>query len=328
MDGITLWNEVLDGLHARSIQKARKEKCRALREMPYRTLVSKMNAFKRLVTEKRQDERDASFSSEGEAIVIGSPEDLPAEEHLLCDDLIRDLMPWKKGPYVLFGTKIFSEWNSHIKWTYLCERLLPIEDSLICDLGCNNGYYMFKMLTYKPRYILGMDPSMRCLLQYRFLKTFVRSERLHYEPLGYEHLSYLEKTFDLVLCLGILYHHTDPIKVLRLVHGSLRRGGRVIVECQGIASDESYALCPRGKYAGASGIWFLPTKACLKNWCHRAGYKKIDLFHEHTLTPKEQSTSKHAPYKSLKEALDATHPHRTVEGYPSPERYYLHAFKG
>ena len=328
MDTVSLLRDCPDGLHTRAIQKVREERYRALKRQPYRSLVSQMNDFKRLVEREVKDEDCLYFSSEEEEVIIGKRDDLSEEGHQLCIDLIRELMPWRKGPYVLFGEKIFSEWNSNIKWNKICQRLLPIKDGRVCDLGCNNGYYMFKLLSYKPRYILGLEPSMKYLLQYELLNSFVRTEQLHYEPLGYEHLCYLEKTFDVVLCLGILYHHTDPIRILRLVHRSLRRGGRIILECQGIEGEGSYALFPRGKYVGALGMWFLPTKACLENWCHRAGYKKIELFHEHTLTHEEQRTSLHAPYKSLKEALDAADANRTVEGYPAPKRYYLHAFKG
>ena len=92
--------------------------------------------------------------------------------------------------------------------------------------------------------------------------------------LGVEHIKEFRSFFDRILCLGLLYHLRDPVSALYDMHQSLKPGGKVIVDCQGIAGDGSYCLFPAKRYAGASGVWFLPTKDCVISWMKRAQFKK------------------------------------------------------
>ncbi|MDX1522001.1 MAG: DUF1698 domain-containing protein, partial [Anaerolineae bacterium] len=126
----------------------------------------------------------------------------------------------------------------------------------------------------------------------------------------------------------ILYHHTDPVGLLRKMHTALTPQGELVIDCQGIPGDEPVALTPRGRYARARGIWFLPTLSCLENWIHRAGFTNIRPVFAEPLSPAEQRRTAWADIDSLAEFLDPADPSLTIEGYPAPWRFYVIAGKG
>ena len=73
-------------------------------------------------------------------------------------DLALSLKPWRKGPFEIDDIYIDSEWQSFIKFNILASHL-NLAGKSVADVGCNNGYYMFKMLEYGPKSITGFDPS-------------------------------------------------------------------------------------------------------------------------------------------------------------------------
>ena len=51
----------------------------------------------------------------GDAITIGRKEELVEKEYTNLLDSIKRLIPWRKGPFNLFGHYIDSEWKSNLK---------------------------------------------------------------------------------------------------------------------------------------------------------------------------------------------------------------------
>ena len=77
------------------------------------------------------------------------------------------------------------------------------------------------------------------------------------------------------------------------------------------------------------GVYFLPNLSCLKNWLSRSSFKDITVIFKEKLSTKEQRITKHAPVNtSLKESLNPTNEHLTIENYPAPYRFYIRARKG
>lgn len=242
------------------------------------------------------------------------------------ESVIESLIPWRKGPFSIMGTYIDAEWRSDQKWKLL-ENLTSLKGKTILDIGCNNGYYMFRMLQEDPAFVLGIDPVLRCKLQFDLVHRLSGKQNVAMELLGHEDLDSFKSVFDIVYCLGIIYHTTDPILLLRRIHRSLRVGGELFLESQGIASEETIALVPGKTYAGAGGHWFVPSASCLVNWLHRSGFREIEVFHTHKLTPSEQRKTRFCPFDSLEEALSPENPQLTIEGYPAPIRIYVRARK-
>lgn len=86
--------------------------------------------------------------------------------NLVCE-VARALIPWRKGPFKINDLEILSEWDSAIKYNLL-ESHLDLKDKIIGDIGCNNGYYMFRMLAQNPKQILGFDPMPLCFYNTSF----------------------------------------------------------------------------------------------------------------------------------------------------------------
>jgi len=110
------------------------------------------------------------------------------------------MLPWRKGPFKVGSLFIDSEWKSNIKYSII-EPHFNLKDKIVADIGCNNGYYMFKMLEQKPKKVVGFDPSALCYMQFEFINKFVKSD-IKYEMLGIEHVEFYEHKFDTLFCLG------------------------------------------------------------------------------------------------------------------------------
>jgi len=59
------------------------------------------------------------------------------------------MMPWRKGPFEVCNTFIDSEWRSNIKYNLLRPHF-NLKDKRVADIGCNNGYYLFRMQEDNP----------------------------------------------------------------------------------------------------------------------------------------------------------------------------------
>jgi tRNA (mo5U34)-methyltransferase len=240
-----------------------------------------------------------------------------------------DLRPWKKGPLSLFGVEIDTEWRSDWKWERIQPHLPAMEGKTVCDLGCGNGYFMFRMLEHKPRVVVGIDLNLHAWLEFQAFKRFSGVSNLHFELLRGDSMQHFPNTFDVVFCLGVLYHTPDPVGMLRGIRESMTKGGHLIVDCSGIPGDESMALFPKKRYAGMSGVYFLPTLATLKIWLQRAQFVQHQIIFAEKLSTEEQRITEWAPVNtSLKECLDPTDDEKTIEGYPAPHRFYLRAKRG
>jgi tRNA (mo5U34)-methyltransferase len=68
-------------------------------------------------------------------------------------ELLEALRPWKKGPLSLFGVGIDTEWRSDWKWARLAPELDPLAGKVVADVGCANGYFMYRMLAENPKLV-------------------------------------------------------------------------------------------------------------------------------------------------------------------------------
>ncbi len=238
-------------------------------------------------------------------------------------DEAKMLMPWRKGPFEIDDVFIDSEWQSFKKYNLL-EPYFDLKDKIVADVGCNNGYYMFRMLSQKPKKIVGFDPSPLCLTQFDFINHFVKSD-IKYELLGVEHLDIYDTKFDTVFCLGVLYHRSDPIGTLKSLKKALNKDGELFVDTFMIDGDEEVCLTPKQRYSKIPNIYFIPTIPAFKNWLYRAGFKSVEVLEITQTDQDEQRKTEWIEGESLGDFLDKDNPKLTVEGYPAPKRVYVRA---
>ena len=115
------------------------------------------------------------LSLEGDTVAIGRPGDISPNERATIEKAAQALIPWRKGPFNLFGIEIDGEWRSCLKWNRMKDKLPPLEGKTILDIGCNNGYFMFKMMAQRPQFVLGIDPTLHFKNQFKFLQTFFQN---------------------------------------------------------------------------------------------------------------------------------------------------------
>jgi len=260
-------------------------------------------------------------------IVIGAPDEISPNDKKIVKNALKEFMPWRKGPFSVFGIDIDAEWQSDRKWNRIKSYLPDFKDKVIADIGCNNGYYMFKMAELNPELVIGFDPTVHYYYTFKSLNKIAGCDNLQFELLGVEHLHLFPDTFDVIFLMGILYHHQSPIELLKKVMIALKKGGALILETQGIPGKESVALFPEKRYAKVPGTYFVPTVNCLENFVKRAGFKEILTFDFHKMNNIEQRKTDWMTFQSYDDFIDNKDNNKTIEGYPAPIRIYLKAEK-
>ncbi len=239
------------------------------------------------------------------------------------ESIAKMMKPWRKGPFKIGSLYIDSEWRSNLKYELL-EPYFDLEGKRVADIGCNNGYYLFRMLEQKPISLTGFDPSALYYCQFLFLNRFIESN-IEYELLGVEHLPFYGKKFDVVFCLGVLYHRSDPISTLKALKKSLDSGGELILDTFMIDGSDDICLTPANRYSKIPNIYFIPTVPALKNWCKRAGFSDVEVLAIKKTDTNEQRKTDWIDTQSLEDFLDPNDDTKTVEGYPAPKRVYIRA---
>ena len=238
----------------------------------------------------------------------------------LVRGVLSGLGPWRKGPFEVFGARVDAEWRSDLKWDRVEGALPDLAGKAVLDVGCNNGYFMFRVAERGPGLVLGVDPMMRPLAQFRLVQRIVREPALAAAPLGVADLVHFRESFDAVLSMGVVYHHRDPLGHLASARGALRRGGTLVLETLGVPGDGDACLFPEGRYARMRNVWFVPTMGCLVNWARRSRFRDVEAVSDTALTTDEQRATPWSSPASLADALDPDDPTRTVEGHPAPRR--------
>jgi len=188
---------------------------------------------------------------------------------------------------------------------------------------------MFRMLAHNPKLVVGIDPNVHAWLEFKTFQQFSGASNVHFELMRGDAMDLFPGVFDVMFCLGVLYHTPDPIGMLRKIYLSLSKGGTIFVDCSGIPGEESMALFPKKRYANMTGVYFLPTLTTLKYWLQRANFIQHEVVFAEKLSIEEQRITPWAPVNtSLKESLDSDDDSKTIEGYPAPHRFYIKATRG
>lgn len=282
----------------------------------YRTPYEHLSAFKAATTDCSAD-----------IVKIGEASELVSDQVESIRESLRAFMPWRKGPFSVFGIDIDAEWRSERKWQRLKPRLPDLEGKVIADIGCNNGYYMFRMHPHKPKMVIGFEPSVQHYYCFQALRDMAGITNMHIDLLGVEHMGLFPETFDVIFLMGVIYHRASPVDVLRDIFKALKPGGTLLLESQAIPGNEPYALFPEKTYAKVPGTYFVPTGTCLQHWMQRAGFKDAELFCSHPMSDEEQRKTPWMEFESYSDFIDIENPALTIEGYPTPWRVFLSGSK-
>lgn len=242
-------------------------------------------------------------------------------------NLLRSLIPWRKGPYSLYGTDIDTEWRSDWKWQRILPHLSPLIGRTLLDVGCGNGYHMWRMLGAGAKRVVGIDPMPLFLCQFEAIRKLLGNDpRVHLLPLGIEQLP-PSNTFDTVFSMGVLYHRRSPFDHLLQLKNQLISSGELVLETLVIEGDDQAVLVPGDRYAKMRNVWFLPSGGALKNWLIKCGFVDVHMVDISVTSTNEQHRTDWMTSESLADFLHPSDVNKTVEGYPAPMRAVLLATK-
>lgn len=274
----------------------------------------------RQVVESMPDVQPSIVDLDSKTVKIGSSGDLSQEESGLVKSKLEQLCPWRKGPFEFFGVFVDSEWRSWMKWERIKYHLGSLEGARILDIGSSNGYYMFRMAAQKPLMVLGVEPQSSFYYQYTAAQKYLKLDNVFCLPVPHDKLPKMDRYFDMVFCMGVLYHRKSPIEMLADIKDSLRPGGRLILENLVVDSKRNCCLFPRDRYAKMRNVFFIPDLLAMESWLLRAGFKDVTCLDVTKTSLEEQRKTDWIQTESLKDFLDPEDGNKTIEGYPAPVR--------
>ena len=260
--------------------------------------------------------------------------------------LLKQLMPWRKGPFQIgshidsqvgnqqSGIEIDTEWHSDWKWRRVAPHLGNLKNRRILDVGGGSGYHGWRMTGAGAETVIIVDPS--CLFYHQFMaiRHFVGNAdnyRTHYIPVPLEALPASSdqgsQLFDTVFSMGVLYHRQSPFEHLQQLRGQLVKGGELVLETLVIDGDANTVLVPHDRYAQMNNVYFLPSVDALIGWLEKAGFSDVRCVDIDVTSIEEQRATEWMTYQSLSDFLDPNDHNKTIEGYPAPKRATIIAKK-
>ena len=231
-------------------------------------------------------------------------------------------IPWRKGPLVLGGVPIDSEWRSDWKWARVAPHI-DLAGARVLDVGCGNGYFGWCMLAHGAESVVGIDPTPLYVMQHAAIRHFAGPANHELLALRLEDLPPGLTDFDAVFSMGVLYHRRDPAQHLAQLRERLRSGGQLVLETLILPDTQMAVLALPGRYAGMRNVHTLPSLPSLLDWLDRAGFTAARCLDVAVTTTEEQRRGEWMPFHSLADALDPADADLTVEGWPRPRRAML-----
>ena len=259
-----------------------------------------------------------------DCVTLRVENELSSGEIAKTTSVLKNFMPWRKGPFNFCSINIDTEWRSDWKWQRVLPHIEPLKNRKVLDVGCGSGYHLFRMYGEDASTVLGIDPTPLFFFQFHCFKQYLPAQNIHYLPIGIETMPQTHY-FDTVFSMGVLYHRHDPIKFLRELKQQLRPGGQLVLETLVVDGDENTVLMPKDRYAQMRNVWYLPSVAALTIWLQRVGFNNVNCVDVDTTSIKEQRSTPWMKTHSLIDFLAPKNVSLTIEGYPAPKRAVLTA---
>jgi len=252
-------------------------------------------------------------------VSVGSEHGLSIEQKQQLTQQLMTLHPWRKGPFHIHGLHIDTEWRSDMKWQRISPHITDLKNRTILDVGCGNGYHLFRMHGAGAKLCIGIDPSQKYLTQFSAIKHFMGKLPIHLLPLGIESMPAMP-LFDTVFSMGVLYHRRSPIEHIQQLRDLIRPGGELVLETLIVEGDKNTVFLPDNRYAQMRNVWFLPSVDALMHWMKRCGLKNVRAIDCTRTTTDEQRATNWMHFHSLENYLHPDDTNLTIEGHPGPVR--------
>ncbi|MDB2544641.1 tRNA 5-methoxyuridine(34)/uridine 5-oxyacetic acid(34) synthase CmoB [Woeseiaceae bacterium] len=201
--------------------------------------------------------------------------------------------------------------------------MTSMQGKMILDVGCGNGYYSLRMQGDGAKSVIGIDPSMLFMMQFKAIMHFMQSVPVFLLPLKLEELPCNTPIFDTAFSMGVLYHQRSPLEHLNQLYGALKKNGELILETIIFPGNDTYFRNENGRYAQMPNVWHLPNIKELYSWLKMTGFKNIKKGRIEITTTDEQRSTEWMTSHSLSNALDPVNKKLTIEGFPAPHRIII-----
>jgi tRNA (mo5U34)-methyltransferase len=263
--------------------------------------------------------RDNVKISLSDCVTVTTTPALSDGEKKRVTSILRQFMPWRKGPFNLFGVDIDTEWRSDWKWQRISPHIQSLNGKRVLDVGCGSGYHLFRMAESGAKQVIGIDPTALFFYQFQCIKKYVSNENLHFLPIGIEAMPVTE-AFDTVFSMGVFYHRPDPLLFLKQLKNQLVKHGQLVLETLVVEGDESKVLVPKNRYAQMRNVYFLPSIPAMILWMQKVGFENVVVVDDNFTNTEEQRSTDWMTNQSLTDFLNPEDPSKTIEGYSAPRR--------
>ena len=243
------------------------------------------------------------------------------DSEALMTELLK-LIPWRKGPFMINGLVLESEWDGDMKWQRITRHIKPLENKHVLDVGAGNGYFTLRIAMEGAKRALGIEPFLLFNYQFRAIKSMIKSPlRALLLPVSLEDMP-KKPIFDTVFSMGVLYHQRDHMAHLSQLREMMAPNAELVIETLIVENLEDYILIPKDRYAQMRNVYSLPSIKTLKSWLNDANFKNVRVVDINKTTTVEQRKT---PWigengASLVDFLDPLDDSLTIEGYPAPKR--------
>ena len=244
-------------------------------------------------------------------------------EKEITKNILKELSPWRKGPFSVDDIFIDSEWKSNRKWDRVKSIISPLDDKTVLDVGCGNGYYSFRMIGEGAKLVIGIDPSDLFMMQFRAISHFINPIQVYLLRLQLQDLPSNKSLFDSVFSMGILYHQKSHHRHLSKCAALLKPGGELVLETIIFPGKSNFINSGNQRYSQMRNVWYLPNLNELTTWLKIAGFTKIKLGSINRTSIDEQRSTEWMTTQSLIDGLDPKNHDLTIEGYPAPHRIVI-----
>ena len=244
---------------------------------------------------------------------------------------LRALGPWRKGPFSIqsgddASLLLDAEWRSDLKWQRVLDLGVSFAGRRVLDVGTGNGYFLWRLRGAGARRAVGLEPSLRSVLQFLALSRVFPQEGCALWPLRLEDLPGPLEPFDTVMSMGVLYHQRDPVEHLRQLGALLAPLGELILETIVVRSSDAIHVAAGQRYAGMRNVYVVPTERIVLAWLEQAGLELVRAGRPVLVTSAEQRKTSWSPGPSLEDFLEVSpldpdgEGRRTREGHGRPWR--------
>ncbi|MGE4520848.1 MAG: tRNA 5-methoxyuridine(34)/uridine 5-oxyacetic acid(34) synthase CmoB, partial [Desulfobacteraceae bacterium] len=199
--------------------------------------------------------------------------ELSLNEKKELEKCLKNFIPWRKGPFNIFGVTIDSEWNSSLKWNRFADKI-DFRNKVVLDIGSSNGYYLFRAAGENIRFGLGLEPFIPYYFQFQAVNRYIGLKNISTIPAAFNDLPEMENFYDLIFLMGVLYHRKSPVDMLLKIRKIMKKKGEIVLENLIILDEEPIALIPEKRYAEMNNVYFVPSIKTLEIWLRKAGFHR------------------------------------------------------